>query len=85
MKNLQMLIICSYLLFSLSSICHAANKREKANVQMKQYLFAYFTGNKPEQEQIHFALSKDGYNYVPLNNGNPIISSDTISIKKGVT
>ena len=45
------------------------------------YLFAYFNGNAPWQEQICFALSADGYNYVPLNDGNPIISSDTIANK----
>lgn len=48
------------------------------------YLFAYFTGNNQSQEQICFALSTDGYNFVPLNNGSPIISSDTIAIKKAV-
>lgn len=31
------------------------------------YLFVYFTGNEPEQEQIHFAVSKDGYNFSALN------------------
>lgn len=48
------------------------------------YLFTYFTGNAPEHEQICYAISYDGYNYTPLNNGKPIISSDTISLKKGV-
>ena len=48
------------------------------------YLFAYFTGNSSSQEQIRFALSMDGYNYTPLNNGNPVISSDTIAIKNSV-
>lgn len=48
------------------------------------YLFTYFTGNSPEQEQICYAISYDGYNYTPLNNGKPIIASDTISLKKGV-
>ena len=48
------------------------------------YLFAYFNGNAPWQEQICFALSADGYNYTPLNNGEPIISSDTIANKKAV-
>lgn len=48
------------------------------------YLFTYFTGNAPEQEQICYAISFDGYNYTPLNDGHPIISSDTISLKKGV-
>lgn len=48
------------------------------------YLFAYFTGNNTDGEQIRFAVSSDGYNYTPLNNGNPVMSSDTISLKKGV-
>jgi len=43
------------------------------------YLFAYFTGNNPSQEQIRFAVSRDGYNYTPLNNGNPVVGSDTIA------
>lgn len=50
----------------------------------KAYLFTYFTGNAPEQEQICYAVSKDGYNYTPLNDGKPVIAADTISLKKGV-
>ena len=48
------------------------------------YLFTYFTGNAPEQEQICYAISTDGFSYTPLNDGKPVISSDTISLKKGV-
>lgn len=48
------------------------------------YLFSYFTGNTQWGEQIRFAVSMDGYNYTPLNNGDPVISSDTIALKKGV-
>lgn len=38
-----------------------------------KYLFCQFVGNEPEQERIHFAASKDGYNFKPLNNNEPII------------
>ena len=48
------------------------------------YLFAYFNGNSQWQEQICFALSTDGYNYTPLNNGDPIISSADIALKQAV-
>lgn len=48
------------------------------------YLFTYFTGNAPEQEQIHYAISYNGFDYTPLNGGEPIIGSDSIAIKKGV-
>jgi arabinoxylan arabinofuranohydrolase len=48
------------------------------------YLFAYFVGNGPGQEQVHYALSKDGYNYRALNNNQPVIDSKTISHSGGV-
>lgn len=48
------------------------------------YLFAYFNGNAQWQEQICFALSDDGFNYTPLNDGQPIISSADIANKKAV-
>ena len=51
---------------------------------MKAYLFAYFTGNRPAEEQICFAISNDGFNYTPLNGGQPIIGSDSIARAKGV-
>ena len=38
-----------------------------------KYLFCYFTGNEPERERICFALSDDGYNFTPINGGNPVI------------
>lgn len=58
--------------------------KKKPRPQMTNYLFAYFTGNAPEKEQICFAVSDDGFNYTPLNGGKPIIGSDTIAISKGV-
>ncbi len=41
---------------------------------MNNYLFCYFTGNSPEEESVHFALSKDGYNFAALNKNEPVIS-----------
>ncbi len=55
-----------------------------AQPKMESYLFAYFTGNAPEEEQICFALSDDGYNYTLLNDGEPIIKSADIARKKCV-
>ncbi|WP_240928400.1 glycoside hydrolase family 43 protein [Maribellus sediminis] len=48
------------------------------------YLFAYFTGNGPNQEAIHYAVSTDGYNYRALNNNRPILNSGKISTSGGV-
>ncbi len=38
-----------------------------------KYLFCHFVGNGEGQERIHFAASKDGYNFSPLNNNEPVI------------
>ena len=46
------------------------------------YLFVYFPANN--NENIYYALSNDGYNYTPMNKGNRVVASDTVSIKKGL-
>lgn len=48
------------------------------------YLFAYFSSNSPDGEQVRYAVSKDGVNYRALNNGEPILASDSIALKKGI-
>ena len=45
---------------------------EKPNVA---YLFAYFLGNSPEQEQLSYAVSTDGYNFKALNGGRAVWKS----------
>ena len=82
MKN-KSLILC--LLATMTTACLMSScKGKDSNEPYVGYLFAYFNGNAPWQEQICFALSADGYNYIPLNDGKPIISSDTIANKKAV-
>lgn len=46
------------------------------------YLFAYFPANN--NENIYYALSRDGYNFTPMNGGNRVIAADSVSIKKGL-
>ncbi|MCQ2212129.1 MAG: family 43 glycosylhydrolase [Bacteroidaceae bacterium] len=78
------------LLFAAASLILAASptfaqKKAKAVPEVKDpnekvaFLFTYFTGNAPEEEQICYALSEDGYNYTLLNQGLPVIKSDTIA------
>lgn len=52
--------------------------------QRSKYLFVYFTGNAPEQEQISYAVSDDGFDYVPLNDGRPVVSGDTVARTGGL-
>ncbi len=40
------------------------------------YLFAYFTGNNPSQEQLFYGLSLDGYNFNALNGGNAVLKEN---------
>lgn len=48
------------------------------------YLFAYFTGNRVNQEAVHYAISYDGYKYTALNGNKPVIDSKAISSTGGV-
>ncbi len=71
------LMLATTLLFSVSTSC----KRETT---YSAYLFAYFTGNAPGEESIHFALSDDGLNYRALNYNLPVIDNKDISKTGGV-
>lgn len=51
---------------------------------MKHYLFAYFNDNTTEGQQVCYAVSDDGVHFTPLNNGQHVIGSDTISRSGGV-
>ncbi|MBQ2775268.1 MAG: glycoside hydrolase family 43 protein [Clostridia bacterium] len=47
------------------------------------YLFVYFVGNDPDEERIHFAVSRDGYNFEPLNGDEEVIvqTKGTLSMR----
>ena len=46
------------------------------------YLFAYFPSNS--DENLYYALSTDGYNYTPLNNGKKILDSWEFTLSGGI-
>lgn len=66
-------------LFMLLIVALATAASVQAKKRTTAYLFTYFTGNAPEQEQICYAISEDGWNYTPLNNGKPVINSKDIA------
>ena len=41
---------------------------------LSSYLFCYFTGNEPENECVHFAVSEDGYHFAALNHNEKILT-----------
>ena len=55
-----------------------------AEKDLNAYLFTYFTGNKPEEEAINFAVSHDGNNFFALNDNKPVLDSKQISSEGGV-
>lgn len=51
--------------------------KAKKEVEPKtDYLFAYFIGNNPGQEEIYMAASRDGLDWKELNEGNSVLESD---------
>lgn len=52
------------------------------NDPYKRYLFAYFPSN--DNEHLYYAVSENGFDYEPLNNGERVMWSDTVAIKRGI-
>ena len=73
-----------FLFIAVSSFVTAQTKKAGPKENYTAYLFTYFTGNAKVEEQICFAISKDGYNYRSLNRGKPVIQSAAISETGGV-
>lgn len=48
----------------------------------KGYLFAFFPSNS--DENLYYAYSDDGFNYTVLNNGQRVMASDTVALKKAI-
>lgn len=46
------------------------------NNSKSNYLFAHFTGESEEGEQIYFSISRDGLHWTDLNGGEPVLISD---------
>ena len=44
---------------------------------MAGYLFVHFTGEQQYGEQIYFSISRDGLHWKDLNDGKPILYSET--------
>ena len=84
-KNFLKIALLSLLVIAcvLGAVAQKTTTR-KFNPRYSAYLFAYFTGNDKKEEQIRFALSKDGYHYRALNGDQPVINLADISETGGV-
>ena len=82
-KKLLLGIGLSCLLLMMSESVFAQQKTADEEA-FDSYLFAFFSDNSPYGEQIRYALSDDGYNYRALNDGRPVVSSDSIARKRSI-
>lgn len=72
-------------LFCLTALGVQAKKNTETE-NFSGYLFAYFEGGGEGrlQEQLRFAVSEDAMNWYTLNEGRPVVGSDTISTSGGI-
>lgn len=88
MKMMTKTLLTAVLIAVSASATFAKKKQVAPQPQdpneMVAYLFTYFNSNDPKDEQICYALSEDGYNYTPINDGMPVTSSDTIALTQCV-
>ncbi len=68
-RILMAFLMIPYYLFNyaFNDYAYPAVSREGA------YLFCYFVGNEVDEQQIHLAVSTDGYRFNALKNNEPII------------
>lgn len=66
------------ILMGCVTISYAKPLTEK---DMSAYLMVYF---KDGSHSLYMAVSDDGYSFVDVNDGDPIIRGDSISIQKGI-
>ena len=80
------LILGALLLSAIPAMSQHCGKcsHHAAQPEFTGYLFTYFTGNDIKEEAVHYALSRDGYNYKALNNDQPIMESAAISETGGI-
>lgn len=63
-------------LIGLAYLCQSCTQQEQMQEPFTAYLFTYFINNSPEGEQIRYAVSRNGYDFVPLNNGKKTVDVD---------
>lgn len=78
MRKLILLAMTACLLTGCGKWNSAKVPTEK---EMSAYLMVYF---KDETHGLYMALSPDGYTFTDVNNGEPVMSADTVAAQKGI-
>ncbi len=82
MNKKRIMHVAATLLLATAPISSVAQQADAPKCE--SYLFAFFSDNSPRGEQIRYAISDDGFNYRALNDGRPVVSSDTIALKRSI-
>ena len=68
------------LLIALTS-CAGNKNKVPTEKDMGAYLFTYFSD---PTHSLFFAISRDGYSFTAVNDGQPVLAGDTIAGQKGI-
>ncbi|MBR3149263.1 MAG: glycoside hydrolase family 43 protein [Eubacterium sp.] len=58
-----------------SIVIYKGNENATLDTSKSKYLYTYFTGDSTNGESLHYALSDDGVNFKPVNDGLPVWDS----------
>jgi hypothetical protein len=84
MKRIKFNLAIGILFALIHTTTHAQSLKSTTAGDFTAYMFTYFTGNGAAQEQIHFAVSGNGFDFFALNENQPVINSSDIAEKKAV-
>ena len=79
MKKLETICLLAAILMALPMV--AKPKRALTEKDMGAYLFTFFSD---PTHSLFMAISYDGYTFTAINNGEPIISGDSIAEQNGI-
>ena len=76
-KNKILFLVC----FLIAMTSCVSKRQQLTEEDMGAYLFVFFSD---PTHSLFMATSHDGYTFTAVNNGNPIMSGDTIAEQRGV-
>lgn len=73
--------ICLLMVLGLCTAFGKSRHKVPKEKDMKAYLMVF---HKDDTHSLHMAISHDGYTFTALNDGDPVISGDTIAEQRGI-
>lgn len=77
----KLLTAIASILLTLSCTQKSETQTQDIEKKMSAYLFTYFTD---PTHSLFMAVSRDGYTFSAVNEGEPVIAGDTIASQKGI-